>query len=128
MSMTGAWRSQIGQVTATTATMSNEAPSTIVSPNLSAPRARAGRWDPQYSSHDRTIRVSWPQSAITPRNDMELKMMASEPKAAASMWRADSANMANPRIEPVNLMPSAVALPRSTSLAKRNRARSLAAP
>src|SRR5437899_2916003 len=100
ISASGAWRSQIDQATATAAAIVSAAPSTIVSPNVNAPRASAGRPDPQYSSQERTISVSWPQSAATLRNDVALKMMASAPNATGSMWRAASANMQNPRIDP----------------------------
>jgi hypothetical protein len=87
-----------------------------LTPNASAPRASAGRSVPRYSSQERTIKVSWPHAAITARNDMALKMTASVPKACGSMLRAASANIAKPRIEPVNLIASAAALPQSTSL------------
>ena len=42
------------------------------------------------------MRVSWPQSATTEKNDIALKMMASEPKLAGSMDREASANMVKP--------------------------------
>ena len=92
------------------------APAVTFTPNASAPRASAGRSVPRYSSHERTIKVSWPHAAITARNDIALKMTASVPKACGCMLRAASANIANPRIEPVNLIASAAALPLSTSL------------
>ena len=50
------------------------------------------------------MRVSWPQSAAAARNDIALKIMASEPNAAGSIYREASANIARPSTEAVNLM------------------------
>src|SRR5262245_62005729 len=102
--------------------MSVAAPTVTWAPKVSAPRASAGRSERQYSAHERTIRVSWPHSEAAARNDMALKMMASEPNVSGSMWREHSANMVNPSTDAVNLIASAVALPLSTSFCNSERA------
>jgi hypothetical protein len=114
---TGTLRSHADQTRATTSVVTTADPRTIKPPNINTPRAMAGRPDPQYSFHERTIRVSWPHSATTARNDMALKMIASEPKAAGSICREANANIAKPRIEAANLIASAAALPLSASTA-----------
>ena len=57
---------------------------------------------------------------------MALKITASLPNACGSMQCAASANMVNPRNEPVNLMASAAALPLITSFPRSDAAMSLA--
>ena len=65
------------------------------------------------------MRVSWPQSATTEKNDIALKMMASEPKLAGSMDREASANMVKPSTDAVNLRVKAAALPFNTGLSRK---------
>ncbi len=112
-------RSHSNQVLATMTARTRAVPNTTCAPNVSTPRASAGRPDPLYSLHERTMRVSWPQSATTERNDIALKTMASEPKLAGSMDRDASANMVKPRMDAENLRVNAAALPFNTWLCKK---------
>src|SRR5215204_1044033 len=112
-------RSQMDQTPATASATNRATENATCAPNRSTPRANAGRSVPQYSFHERTMRVSWPQSATTEKNDIALKMMASEPKLAGSIDRDASANMVKPRTDAENLRVNAAALPFNTWLSRK---------
>src|SRR3954469_24702545 len=95
--------SHTDQPSATATPVTRPVMTAICAPNVKAPRAKP------------TIRASCAHSEITAKNDIALKMTASVPNAAGSMWRDDNANMANANTDAVNLIVSTAALPFGTS-------------